>query len=243
MFGTYINRGELILYPFFEFYRDRDFEYAPNELGAEGDQDFRGRYRAREGLFLAAYGLTDDLAVELEAAVIKATLDKAAADTSALPARIDESGLGDVEAQVRWRWRRETPDRPEFFSYGEVVFPHAEHKPLIGTPGWELKFGTGLTRGFTWGTLTVRGAVEYSEASTSHLDLGEYAVEYLKRVSSRLRIYAGIEGTQDELSAIGEAQWHVHPNVFLRFNSGFGLTSKATDWAPEVGVLFTLPLR
>lgn len=243
MFGTYIRRGELIVYPFFEYYRDRNFEYKPAEFGFAGDKDFRGRYRAREGLFFFAYGLTDSLAVEFEAAVIRASLDKSAEDPSVMPARVEESGMGDAEAQVRWLWRKETDRRPELFSYSEVVFPHHKDKSLIGTPGWELKFGTGIIRGFAWGTLTFRGAVEYSEASSSHLDLGEYAAEYLKRISPAWRLYAGIEGTQDELSLITEAQWHLRPDMFIRFNTGVGLTSKATDWTPEVGILLMLPAR
>ena len=241
MFGTYIRRGELIVYPFYEYYRDGDFEYKPSELGYPGEEDFRGRYRANEGLLFLGYGLTDDLAIELEGAVIKASFEKSPDDPSALPARIEESGLGDVEGQIRWRWRRENERRPELFSYGEVVFPHAKDKVLIGTPGFEVKLGTGLTRGFKWGTLTARLAVEYSEASSSHFDLGEYAVEYLKRVSPVFRFYVGLEGTQDELSLITEVQWHFNRHVFLRLNNGLGLTSKATDWTPEVGILFTLP--
>ena len=74
MFGTYVRRGELLVYPFFEYYRDRNLEYKPVQLGYGLDQDFRGKYRASEGLLFTAYGLTDWLAVELEAAVIKATL-------------------------------------------------------------------------------------------------------------------------------------------------------------------------
>jgi len=243
MFGTYIRKDELIVYPFFEYYRDRDFEYKPEEFGFAGALDFRGRYHASEGLLFVAYGLTDDLAVEAEAAVIKASLEKSPQDPSALPARIEESGLGDVEAQLRWRWRKEDERRPELFSYFEAVFPHHEDKALIGTPGWELKLGTGLVRGFKWGTLTARIAVEYTEASTSQFDLGEYAVEYLKRVSPRWRFYAGLEGTQDELSLITEVQWHLSRHAFIRLNNGLGLTSKATGWTPEVGILFTLPTR
>jgi len=241
MFGTYVRRGELLVYPFFEYYRDDDFEYAPEEFGFAGSQDFRGRYRAREGLFFVAYGLTDDLALEIEAAVIDATFDKSPDDTSAMPARISESGLGDVEGQLRWRWHRETEERPELFSYFEVVLPHSKEKSLIGTAEWEVKAGTGMTRGFRWGTMTVRAAIEYAE---SEIALGEYAVEYLKRVSPSWRLYAGIEGSQvDEISLIGEAQWHVSRNVFLRFNTGIGLTSRATDFAPEVGIVFSLPMR
>jgi len=243
MAGTYVRGGELIVYPFFEYYRANYFEYKPEEFGFAGQEDFRGRYRASEGLLFAAYGLTDDLAVEVEAAVIKASLEKSPADTSGMPARIEESGLGDVEAQLRWRWHKESERRPELFSYGEVVFPHHKDELLIGTPGFEVKLGTGLTRGFKWGTLTARLAVEYSEASTSHFDLGEYAIEYLKRVSPSWRFYVAIEGGQDEVSLIAEAQWHLSRHVFIKLNSGFGLTSKATDWAPEVGIVITLPTR
>lgn len=239
MFGTYVRRGELLVYPFFEYYADRNYEYAPEELGVPGSIDYRGRYRAREGLIFLGYGLTDHLAVELEAAVIRVSLDKAADDPSRLPDRIEESGLGDVEAQLRWRIRTEDAGRPEVFSFAEIVFPRNRDKPLIGTPGVELKFGAGVIRGFAWGTLTSRLAVEYAEASTSHWDVGEYAVEYLKRLSSSWRVYLGLEGEQDELSLITEAQWHLAPNAFVRFNNGVGLTSKATDWAPEVGIVFS----
>jgi hypothetical protein len=243
MFGTYIRRGELIIYPFFEHDRNDSFEYKPEEFGFQGDVDFFGRYRGNEWLLFLAYGLTEDLAVELEAAAIDASLEKSPADPSDLPARIEESGLGDVQAQLRWRWRRENESRPELFSFFEVVFPHNQDKLLIGTAGWELKFGTGLTRGFHWGTLTARLAIEYAEASTSPFDLGEYAIEYLKRVSAAWRFYVGLEGESDELVLITEAQWHLSRHIFVKLNNGLGLTKKATDWAPEVGVVFTLPLR
>jgi hypothetical protein len=242
-FGIYIRRGEVIVYPFYEYYNDDNFEYKPEEFGAVGDVDFRGRYRAHEVIFLFAYGLRDNLAFEFEVAGISARMDKAADDPSTLPARIEESGLGDVEGQIRWRWNNETDRRPEFFSYTEFVVPHAESKPLIGTPGWEVKFGTGLIRGFRWGTMTARGAIEYSGGSSSQFDIGEYAIEYLRRLSPRWRVYVGLEGTQDELSAIGELQWHLGSRAIVKMNLGRGLTSKAIDWAPEVGVLFKWPTR
>jgi Carboxypeptidase regulatory-like domain len=237
MFGTYVAKDELLVYPFFEYYRDRNYEYNPAELNFQGDdQDFRGKYRATESLIFVGYGIGEDLAVEVEMAAITASLEKAAGDGSNMPARLEESGLGDVEAQLRWRWARETATRPELFSYGEVVFPNRD-QPLTGTDGWELKFGTGLVRGLTWGTVTARAAVEYASGSTSHFDLGEYAVEYLRQISPAWRVYAGLEGTQDELSFIGEVQWHVTRNITIKINNGIGLTSKATDWAPEIGIL------
>jgi len=243
MFGTYIRRGELIIYPFFEYYKDDDLEYKPSELGYPGEEDYRGRYRASEGLLFLSYGISENVAIEMEAAVIDASLEKSPTDPSAVPGKIEESGLGDVEGQLRWRWKKETERRPEFFSYLEAVVPHSSEKVLIGNPGWEFKLGSGLVRGFSWGTLTARVAVEYSEASTSHFDLGEYAVEYLKRLSPQWRIYVGLEGTQDELSLITEVQWHLARNVFVKLNNGLGLTSKALDWTPELGILFTLPTR
>lgn len=54
MFGTYIRQGELIVYPFFEGYVDDNLEYKPEEFGYPGDVDFRGRYRASEGLLIWA---------------------------------------------------------------------------------------------------------------------------------------------------------------------------------------------
>ena len=241
MFGTYVRKGEWLFYPFFEYYRDSDLEYAPSEFGVPGDEDYRARYRASEGLFFVSYGITDNLAFEFEIATIRATFDKSSADASEVPARIEESGLGDVEGQIRWRWRRETAKRPELFSYAELVVPHHRDRPLTGTAGWEVKLGTGVTRGFSWGTLTGRAALEYDTSSTSRFDLGEYAVEYLKRISPRWRAYVGIEGNSDELALITEAQYHISRGIFVRLNSGFGLTSKATDWAPEVGVVFSVP--
>jgi hypothetical protein len=237
MFGTYIDKGELLVYPFFEYYSDKNAEYKPAELGYGLDRDFRGRFRAREGLLFFGYGISDRLAVEIEAAMITARQEKAADDPSAMPTVLEESGLGDVEGQLRWRWNRESDRKPELFNYFEVVAPLQKHKKLIGTSTWELKLGTGVTRGFSWGTTTVRAAVAYDEGK---VEPGEYAVEYLKRVSSRLRVFAGIEGSDDEVELITETQWFLRPNIMLKLNNAFGITSKAADWAPEIGVMISL---
>ena len=45
------------------------------------------------------------------------------------------------------------------------------------------------------------------------------------------------------MSLIPEAQWHLTDSIFIRFNSAFALTSKATDWAPEIGIVFSFPGR
>lgn len=238
-FGTYVERGEFIVYPFFEYYLDDDAEYAPNELGYGLDRDFRGKYRAREGLIFLGYGVTDRLALEFEAAVISAWLETAPEDPTAVPDRIEESGLGDVEGQLRFRWAEETEGRPGVFSYFETVFPLQKDKLLIGTPDWEFKLGTGLVRGFRWGTATLRVAGEFDGAENS-LALGEYAVEYLRRVSPGLAVFAAVEGSEDELELITEAQVFLLPTVRLKLNNAFGITSKAAGWAPEIGLMISL---
>ncbi len=239
MFGTYIRRHELLVYPFAEWYVDDDFEYKPSELGAPGDIDYRGRYRATEGLIFLGYGMTEDFAVEMEAAVIDASLRTASEDPSSLPDRVEESGLGDVEAQLRWRFARETASRPELFTYFETVFPFQKTKRLIGTPDWELKLGVGLIKGYRWGTMTVRAAMEYS-AEENKLEYGEYAFEWLRRWSPAFRTVAVIEGNQiDEIELITELQWHFSRRAFLKANTGFGLTRNATGLAPELGVMFS----
>ena len=239
MFGTYVPKGRLIVYPYFELYADRNYEYKPGELGYGLQTDYRGRYRASEGLLFLGYGLTSDFLVEFEAAVIGAQLNKSSNDTSAMPSEVEESGLGDVEAQLRWRFLRENESRPEFFTYFETVFPLQKTRRLIGTSDWEFKLGFGAVRGFGWGTMTLRYALDYSRAERK-FEAGSYALEYLKRLSPNWRAVALIEGNQfDEVELITEMQWYINERTYLKFNNGWGLTTNATDFAPEVGLMFS----
>lgn len=239
IFGTYVRSGELLVLPFAEYYLDDDFEYKPEEFGYDLDEDFFGRYRATEALLFLAYGITDRLAIEFEAAVIDATLTKSPDDPSAMPRKLSESGVGDVQAQLDFTVWKETATRPELFSFVEVVFPTNKDKLLIGTGDYEVKAGAGVTRGFSWGTVTTRAALAYTQEDGGKVDPGEYAIEYLKRISPKWRVYAGIEGTQDEVELLTEVQWHLSDRTYFRFNNGFGLTRKATDWAPDVGIVFS----
>jgi hypothetical protein len=240
MFGTYVSEHQFLVYPFFEYYLDNDLEYKPSELGYGVDQDYRGKYRASEGLLFIGYGITPNVAVEFEAAVITARLEKAGNDTSAQPTVVEESGLGDVEGQIRWRFLTETETRPELFTFFETVFPLQKDKYLIGTRDWEFKLGVGAVRGFAWGTMTLRLAVEYAREEKK-VDTGEFALEYLRRLSQEWRIYAGLEVSQlDEATLITEVQWHFFRQGFLKANVGWGVTTNATDFAPEIGVMFVL---
>ena len=238
MFGTYAQEGQLLVYPYYEYYRDHDYEYAPNELGYTQDTDYRGNYVGHEWLLFVGYGISRNVAVEIEAAAISAELETASSDNSGLPAHIEESGIGDVEGQLRWRWKEETSGGPELFSFFETVLPTQDKGSLIGTTDWEFQLGAGLVRGRSWGTATLRAAVEY-DAAESSFGFGEFAVEYLKRLSSTWRLFGSVEGTGDEIELITEAQLHFSGKVFLKLNNSFGLTSKAPDWAPEVGVVLS----
>jgi hypothetical protein len=238
LFGTYVARHELLVYPFYEYTKTSAFEYKPSELGFPGEADFLGKTVEQEYLLFAGYGITDRLALELEVAAYATTsFDKAPDDPSAVPAHLSESGLGDVDLQVRWRWAKETAKRPEMFSFLELTPPLQKDKSLIGTADWESELGFGVIRGYRWGTLTGRASIAWDGAD-SKLDLGEFAVEYLKRASPRWRFVAAIEGESDEISVIGEAQWSFASFAFLKLNCGLGITEKAPDLAPEVGVLF-----
>jgi hypothetical protein len=190
-------------------------------------------------LLFLGYGITDRLVIEIEAAYISASLEKSKEDLTDMPEKIEESGLGDVQTQIDYLWKKETVSSPGYYSFFEIVYPHNKDKKLIGTGDWEFKLGTGLIRGFKWGMLTARAAIEYSREENK-IELGELAVEYLKRLSAHWRVYAGVEGTEDEIEFITEVQWHINDSIFFKFNNAFGITSKASDWAPEIGIMFSI---
>ncbi|TAL35007.1 MAG: hypothetical protein EPN93_11175 [Spirochaetes bacterium] len=240
MFGSYIRRGDFLFYPFYEYYYDKKTEYAPEDFGYTGSKTYKAKSWAHEGLIYVAYGFTDWLMVEMEAAVISQRQYKSDRDISAMPDSIRESGIGDVEGQVRWRWFGETDVRPELFSYVETVGPTQKSGDvLIGTPDWEFKFGAGVIKGFGFGTLTLRASFEYLK-ETNKFESGEYAVEYLKKISNTVRVFLGVEGSQDEVSVIPEIQVYLRENIYLKLNCGFGITPAATDIAPEAGIMFVL---
>jgi len=65
-------------------------------------------------------------------------------------------------------------------------------------------------------------------------------LDILKKISSRWRIYGGFEGSQDEFELITEAQLHLNRNMLSKLNNAFDATAKATDWAPEIGIIFII---
>jgi hypothetical protein len=97
-----------------------------------------------------------------------------------------------------------------------------------------------MLRGHPWCTLGWRVSMTYDRSEPNpRLEGGEFAIDYIKRTSDKWRWVASLEGESDELSLIGEAQWFFSPRAFLKINNGFGLTEKAPDIAPEIGVIFS----
>jgi len=244
MFGTYIRRGELLVYPFFEYSCDHNREYSPAKLGLGLDQEYRGGYRASAGQVFIGYGLADWCALEVEAAFISAQLERSPGDTSPIPARIKQRCLTDVAGQLRVRVMQESAHRPEIFAYAEITVPSQKEERLIGDRDWDLQPGVGIVRGYSWGTLTLRSTVEYTREDAG-LNIGETAVEYLKRLSPASRLHLALEGGEggapDEWDLVPGLQWRMTDAVFLKFDIALGLSSKATDWAPAMGVLFSFP--
>ena len=76
MFGTYVEKGELLIYPFFEYTYDHDREYQPEQLGFKSGKDFTARYKSTQVQLFLAYGISEWLALELEAAYLNAVFDK-----------------------------------------------------------------------------------------------------------------------------------------------------------------------
>ncbi|HKE45052.1 MAG TPA: hypothetical protein VKB41_11005 [Steroidobacteraceae bacterium] len=240
--STYVREGELLTSLEFLYNRDNEFEYDPNEFGFSAPGEFKGNYWDSSADVLVAYGLDDDLVLELEAAASRASLQKADEDLSGMPNELKESGLGDVRMRLDWRMLEESERRPEVFSYVGALVPHDSSKHLIGTADWVGIAGAGVVRGYEWGTMTFRMGLEYDFGSASELDWGEVAVEYLKRLAPGLTVYGAVEVLEgDEYSLVGEVQWHLSPSIVLKLNSGFGLTSHGMDWSPKIGVVYSFP--
>lgn len=239
LFGTYVRKGELLFYPFYEYTKSSDFEYKPSDLGHSGETDYFGKETEQEYLVYFAYGFTDQLMAEFESALYtQANFHKAPDDPSTVPNHLKESGLGDTEGQVRYRFLNETETRPEVLGYFEMVLPLQKSKKLIGTQHWEFAPGLNITKGFPIGTFSVKLSLSYT-TEEHNIQSGEYALEYLKRLSPDWRTVLAVEGEQDEIAAIGEIQYWIVKNAMLKLNCGFGLTKKAPDLAPEVGIVFS----
>lgn len=246
IFGTYIDKHQLVIYPFFSYIIDHDQEYSPAQLGLGPDDTYLGKYKASEGIIFVGYGISNRFALELEASYIAVTFDKSIDDNSGFPSRIEESGFADFEGQLRVRIANESAGRPEVFGFLEITPPFQRNRKLIGNEDWDFKPGIGIVKGYSWGTITFRSTIEYTRTDSS-LNVGETALEFIRRFSPKWQFYCGIEGGEgggpDEWVLTPGINWQISQNLYVRCYSAIGLFPKATDWAPELGLLYSLPLN
>ena len=243
LFGTYIRKHELLIYPFFEYSYQHDAEYTPSDLGFNGDQTYRSKYKQGEYLIYLNYAVTDWLSIEFESGVYTATsIVKAPADTSNVPPIYKETGFGDTQFELNLRLLKESSHIPEITFYQEFDLPLQKNKHITGKQELESKSGIGLAKGFSFGTFTTRLALLWTPAAHT-VEIGEYSLEYYKKISPVVRIYTGFEGTNlGELEYFDEVQIHFgkRKDSFLRLNNGIGLTNQTLDVLPEIGILISL---
>ena len=143
----------------------------------------------------------------------------------------------------------ETGGRPEVFGFVEITAPSQRHKLLIGNPDWDFRPGIGVIRGFSWGTMTFRTTFEYNReisaiSEPAHVDVGETSIEYLRKLSAGLRLNLGVEGGEggapDEWQLRTGLQARITKGASLRLDNSVGVSSKAPDWTPQVGLMFSL---
>jgi len=242
-FQTYVGRHQLLFLTSAAYTRDHNLEYNPLDWGYGDQTDLRGTFRSSSAQLFVAYGITDWLAVELEGSSLSARFERSSLDTTATPARIQESGFGDFAGQVRVRFAQERGRRPEIWGSVEVIPRNMTRKVLIGDKLTDVKGEIGFTRGYRFGTMTFKTTVEYNHGD-HHWDLGETSLEYLRRFSPDWRILLAIEGGEtgapDEWVFVTAGQWRIANRFFLKFANGFGLMSKSTDWEPQVGILWAV---
>jgi hypothetical protein len=239
LLATYIKPREFIFYPFYEYTKTSNYEYKATDLGFVGDTDYQGKKTDQEYLIFLSYAWNDSWMFEFESALhAKVKFEKAANDpVAAVPRELRESGLGDTEMQVRWRYARETETRPEITFIAQTEFPLQKKKKLLGTQAWGFGVGGVLTKGYPWGTMSLRGQINH-DREDKETRFGEYAIDYLKKLSPQWTVALTLEGEESELSIIGEAQYALSRNATLKLNLGQGLTKKDRQFAPEIGVLF-----
>jgi hypothetical protein len=241
LFGTFIEEGELLVYPFYEYVDGVD-DYRGIGLGTSTDTiEYTGDVKEHEVLLFLAYAFTEDIHIELEhLAYNKVTQSPDPLDTtSGLTEPISESkSFPGLQAQVRWRAKHETESSPEIYTWFEIDYPLVDNRILAGAAAFEAAVGIGFVKGFSWGTITPRISIDYDDED-EQFGFGEWAIEYFRRVNDNWGIVTTVEGEAAEVSIIGELQWHIHDRAFFKFNNGFGLTGDAPKLAPEVGIMFS----
>ena len=177
------------------------------------------------------------MALEFEA-VLYTTADfrKAADDSSGVPPRIEESGSGAIESQFRYRWAKETASRPESSVSSRWPIRFRSESCSSASATGRVSWGSVPSRASPRGTLFPVGTP--SPARTGNLESGANIALRIPQASvgERWRVVLALEGNGEDLCPlITEGQLFITPRVYIKLNSGFGLSSKVPDYAPEIG--------
>ena len=232
MFGTYIRSGQLVVMPVLRKCTATTTSVRSGELGSRARPSCAGA-STRTNVSCSSLRVLENIAAEFEIAGISASLDKSPLDDSALPPRLEHRALATSRAAPL------AMEEGIRHAAGAVQLlrdrvSRAAVEALIGTPDWELKFGFGLTRGLRWGTISARrslgmptapGSWESTRSSAEARVEPAAALRRSRRQRGRARADHG-------------SQILLTTRIVLKLNNSFGLTSKATDWAPEIGVMF-----
>ncbi len=64
-------------------------------------------------------------------------------------------------------------------------------------------------------------------------------------VSPKGRLYLAVEGGEggalDEWDLVTGVRWRLTPSLDFKLDNALGISSKATDWAPQFGIMLHFP--
>jgi len=242
MFGHFIQKGELVVYPFIEYFYDSNYEYQPLDFGYDVEEDYLAKYSGSSEQLFLGYGFHRNIALELGISYQKISFEKPADDNSDLPAKIEEKGFGDIESQLRFRLLEETKRSPEVFSFLNLTVPTQKDKILLHDKHWDIKLGLGFMKGFPIGTFSLHTDLEYNHVD-SHFDVGETSLRYLRRLADKWRMMLGIEGGEtgaiDEWELISTIHYQLSELITIKADNSYGISPKAIDFTTAFGIMCT----
>jgi hypothetical protein len=236
--ATYLAEKEFLFYPFYEYNFVVNEEYIPMDLGYDVDQAYEAKSSSHEALLYLGYGISDWLIAEAEVAFINFTQQKSSSDNSTMPSPYKESGIENIDFQLRWRYWKETSKKPELFSNFVLAVPSAGSNKIIGLTGYDFKFASGLIKGFRFGTMIVSSSFQYNTYD-SQFDFLGLDIEYVKRLNDKFRVYVGFDGLPipDAFAVSTNLQIFPKPWMFIRLGNSFGIGSSGLiDFNQEIGV-------
>jgi hypothetical protein len=170
-----------------------------------------------------------------------------------------ESGIGDVEAELKWNFLPESETAPALALKIGVGFPSADERKGLGSGGYDL-FAT-LLAGKGFGPVETYLNLGYTRIDKLEVEPEEGAggeeAETLNRsvysaslaarwnVVEQLGLVAEVQFTSAEakgddaaVSATVGAIWQITPAVGIDVGGRFGLTDAAADWTILAGLNF-----